>query len=137
MFHKEFYPTPRHVIDMMELDCFDRVVYEPHGGKADIIKYCIELGAREVLTSEINEDLRSICSKYANVIGSDFLKITSDQISNVDLIVMNPPFSNASEHMLHSWKIAPDGCEIVALCNWETLNKAYAKAKGVNLPEKL
>ena len=34
---------------------------------------------------------------------------------------MNPPFSNADRHILHAWEIAPDGCEIVSLCNITTI----------------
>ena len=30
---------------------------------------------------------------------------------------MNPPFSNADKHILHTYEIAPRGCKIIALCN--------------------
>lgn len=122
MFHKEFYPTPDNVIQMMDLDVAGKTVYEPHGGKADIIKYCINNGAYTVYASEINDDLRAICSKYASIIGTDFFSVKSEQISDVQLIVMNPPFSNADKHIMHAWNIAPEGCEIVSLCNHNTVN---------------
>jgi hypothetical protein len=135
MFDKEFYPTPQSVIDMMGIDCYDRIVYEPHGGKGDIIKFCISQGASQVIASEKNDDLRKICSEYCHIIGSDFFDVDSTKISHVNLIVMNPPFSNAEDHILHAWEIAPEGCEIIALCNWETVygNGHYgAKRRELN-----
>jgi hypothetical protein len=39
---------------------------------------------------------------------------------------MNPPFSNADRHILHAWSIAPEGCEIVSLCNYQTIEKEYS-----------
>ncbi|WP_342661980.1 DUF4942 domain-containing protein [Riemerella columbina] len=30
---------------------------------------------------------------------------------------MNPPFSEFKKHFLHAWEIAPEGCEVVCLCN--------------------
>lgn len=41
------------------------------------------------------------------------------------MIVMNPPFSCASRHILHAYDIAPAGCQIIALCNSNTINDRY------------
>ena len=43
------------------------------------------------------------------------------------MIVMNPPFSADERHILHAWEIAPPGCEIVALCNWNTCEGFYRR----------
>ena len=48
MFDKEFYPTPRNVLDLMGMDCTGKIIYEPHAGKGDIVDYCIEKGAMKV-----------------------------------------------------------------------------------------
>jgi len=130
MFNEEFYPTPKNVLDLMQLDCNDKICLEPSAGKGDIVDYLKEFGAAEILACEINDDLRTIVANKATIIGSDFLKVTSEQISHVQLIVMNPPFSNATEHILHAWEIAPEGCEIVSLCNWETINNRYYRDRG-------
>jgi hypothetical protein len=45
------------------------------------------------------------------------------------MIIMNPPFSNADKHIIHAWEIAPEGCEIVSLCNYETIAKEYRYEK--------
>lgn len=124
MFDREFYPTPKSVLEMMGIDCFDKVVLEPSAGKGDIVDYCKKWGARKVLAVEKVPELRKILSPKCEVIGSDFLLTNQEEVSHVELIVMNPPFSNAEQHIRHAWVIAPEGCEIIALCNWETLSNA-------------
>ena len=117
MFHSEFYPTPLHVIQMMGLDCKNKVILEPHAGKGNIVDYCLSNGAKEVLSMEINKDLQEIVKQKSTLIGEDFFECKTEQISHIHAIYMNPPFSNADRHILHAWEIAPDGCEIVSLCN--------------------
>lgn len=128
MFNQEFFPTPSHVIELMceGLTLRDRVILEPSAGKGDIVKFLTLAGA-EVLACEINKDLQEILKTKCTLIGEDFLKVTSDKVSHIDGIIMNPPFSNADKHILHAYSIAPAGCKIVALCNAETLkNTAYS-----------
>lgn len=129
MFHKEFYPTPQHVIDMMCIDPTDKVCYEPHAGKGDIVDYLNFNGAKSVIASEINKDLRSIVASKCLVIGDDFFKVLPEQISHVEMIVMNPPFSDATDHIRHAWEIAPEGCEIISLCNWSNIEKDYSRTR--------
>lgn len=129
MFHKEFYPTPIEVLQLMQIDCDNKIVLEPHAGKGDIIDFCFNNGAKDVLAIEINEDLQKIVKEKAKLIGSDFLECKPEQISHINLIVMNPPFSNADKHILHAYEIAPDGCEIIALCNYQTIENQYAYRK--------
>jgi len=59
------------------------------------------------------------------LLGSNFFDCSSEQISHINAIVMNPPFSNAGKHILHAWEIAPEGCEIIALYNSETIRNDY------------
>lgn len=130
MFDKEFYPTPRHVLDIMGIDCYGKTVLEPSAGKGDIVEYCKEWGALEVLAVEKNDDLRRIVSGKANVIGSDFFDIKAENIAHIDCIIGNPPFSNADKHILHAWSIAPEGCEITMLCNWQTIANTYGYGRN-------
>lgn len=125
MFHKEFYPTPIEVLQMMDIDSAGKVVLEPSAGKGDIIDYCKYQGAKEVLAYEVNKDLARIVSSKCTLMGSDFFTGKAEDLSHIQLIVMNPPFSNADKHILHAWNVAPEGCEIIALCNNETINKDY------------
>lgn len=121
MFHAEFYPTPLAAIELMQLDCQGKVILEPHAGKGDIVDYCFLNGAKEVLAFEINKDLQQIVRQKATLIGEDFFDCKPEQVSHINAIYMNPPFSNADRHILHAWLIAPEGCEIVALCNYQTI----------------
>ncbi len=129
MFDKNFYPTPIHVLESMGIDAEDKVCYEPSAGKGDIVEYLKETGAKSVIASERNDDLRSILNSKCRVIASNFFDVTSEDISHINLIVMNPPFDNAHRHILHAWDIAPDGCEIISLCNYQTLENDYSGSR--------
>lgn len=122
--NKDLYPTPKAVIEKMlsGVDLFEKTILEPSAGLGDIVDFCAGSGAK-VLACEIVPELQSVLlDKNCKLIGEDFLKLTSERISHIDYIVMNPPFSADEKHILHAYKIAPDGCQIIALCNWETYN---------------
>ena len=124
MFDKEFYPTPVSVLRMMGFDPYGKICLDPQSGKGDVLNYFELNGASEVLCVEINEELARLSAEKGRLIGRDWFDVKAEQISHVELIVMNPPFSNASKHIVHAWNIAPEGCAIYALCNWETINNA-------------
>lgn len=125
MFNKDFYPTPTSVIDrMMQFsDVEGKVILEPSAGSGNIVDWCKSRGAKEVIACETDQRLRSILMGKCNLIGTDFLRVTAEQVSHVDMIVMNPPFSADERHILHAFEIAPQGCEIVALCNSNTVTQ--------------
>lgn len=114
---------------MMQLDCKDKVILEPHAGKGNIVDFCKENGAKEVLTIEINKDLQEIVKRKSTLIGDDFFECKPEQVSHINAIYMNPPFSNADKHILHAWEVAPEGCEIVSLCNYSTITQPYGRLK--------
>lgn len=115
----DFYPTPANVIDTMMQDetVTGKTILEPSAGKGDIVDWMLAHGAKEVLACENNPTLRSIVAQKCPVLADDFLSVTSEQVSHVDMIVMNPPFSKDMEHIMHAFDIAPAGCTIIALCN--------------------
>ena len=131
MFTPDFYPTPETVIiqmlDGMQIN--NKIFLEPSAGKGNIAEYLLNMGAKNVLACENNEELKKILQTKCNVIENDFFNLTSDKISHIDAIIMNPPFSNADKHILHAWSIAPDGCKIISLCNSATLENAYSKTR--------
>ena len=129
MFNKDFYPTPKHAIEQMGIDCFDKVVLEPSAGKGDIVDFLRVNGAKEIFACELNDDLRKIVATKCNIISDDFLNVSAEMVSHIELIVMNPPFTSDEKHILHAWKIAPEGCEIISLCNWETCNNSYYSSR--------
>lgn len=127
----DLYPTPIHVIEMMcnGLELNGKTVLESSAGLGDIVDFCAGSGAT-VLACEIVPELRDILyQKDCNLISADFLSVRSDEVSHIDYIIMNPPFSADEKHIMHAWDIAPEGCEIVALCNYETLRNDYSRGR--------
>lgn len=131
MFNPDFYPTPKNVIEIMlnghQIE--GKTILEPQAGKGDIVDYLKSEGAKEVLFCEINPDLCKITQNKARFLKNDFLKVASSEISHVELIVMNPPFSADEKHILHAYEIAPAGCTIISLCNQNTINNPYSKQR--------
>jgi hypothetical protein len=127
IFSRDFYPTPPDVAaEMLDpLDLRGRVVLEPSAGSGNLLRECLQRGAAEVLWCEREEQLRDMLTSIPGATPahdySDFLQVQSTDASHIDVIVMNPPFSADERHILHAWEIAPPGCEIVALCNWNTI----------------
>ena len=105
--NKDFFPTPSNVIDIMTEGeiLTGKVILEPSGGKGDIVDYLLNAGAKDVLACESNEDLKKILQTKCKVIENDFLNLTSDRISHIDCIIMNPPFSADDKHILHAFEI--------------------------------
>jgi hypothetical protein len=131
MFNSNFYPTPTNVISQMcsGLDLIGKTVLEPSAGKGDIVDYLQENGA-EVIACELDVSLSRIIKSKCRFLTYDFMDVTTDEISHISYVIMNPPFSSADKHILHAWKIAPEGCEIIALCNYETIGNHYSSSRG-------
>ena len=139
IFERDFYPTPEHVIGRMLQghEVGGKIIFEPSAGSGNIVDYLKANYAKEVIACEMNSKLRSIVASKCDVIADDFLTVTSDMVSHIDMIVMNPPFSNARKHILHAYEIAPDGCEIISLCNATDMsdNKYHATTDQLKLHE--
>ena len=129
LFGTDFYPTPPEVAALMldPLDLRGKVVLEPSAGSGNLVRECLARGAAEVLWCEPEHQLQPIVAAIAQAhfLRASFLDVQAADVSHIDLIVMNPPFSADEAHILHAWEIAPPGCEIVALCNWNTVCDEY------------
>lgn len=126
MFSQDFYPTPELVIGTMctGVDLFGKTVLEPSAGSGNIIDFLKVQGAN-VIACENHPDLARIVASKCELIESDFLQLQADQITHVDFIIMNPPFSAEEKHILHAWDIAPGGCQIISLFNHDSLYRNY------------
>lgn len=131
IFDRDFYPTPEDVIaKMLQGHNVDgKVVLEPSAGSGNIVDFLLKNYAKDVIACEINGKLRSIVESKCEVIADDFLTVTREMVSHIDMIVMNPPFSDARRHILHAFEIAPGGCEIISLCNSSDLSGGWSKTK--------
>lgn len=119
IFNRDHYPTPESVAEQMAGMCelAGKIVLDPSCGAGNLLNYAAKCGAERTIGCEINDDLRRAVSTRHEVIGSNFFGITSEQISHVQVILMNPPFSCQEKHIMHAWEVAPGGCEIISLCN--------------------
>jgi hypothetical protein len=122
IFNQDFFPTPLEVIEKMldGVNLQEKRVLEPSAGKGDIVDYLTRNGA-DVIACELSPELTKILQTKCKIIGSDFLTVKSENISHIELIIMNPPFSADEKHILHAWEIAPPGCKIISLCNANTI----------------
>jgi len=129
MFNRDFYPTPEPVIiEMLNgINITGKIILEPSAGKGNIVDYLLNNGAQEVIACEKDSDLQSILFSKCRILKDDFMEVESHEISHIDLIVMNPPFTADEKHITHAWNIAPAGCKIIALCNASTLKNQYTK----------
>jgi hypothetical protein len=131
MLNPDFYPTPEVVAATMldPIDLRGRTVLEPSAGSGNLVQACLERGAAEVLWCETEPQLQAILTSITGAMPThrygDFLQVHPADVSHIDAIVMNPPFSADEAHILHAWAIAPPGCEIVALCNWNSISGHY------------
>jgi len=130
MFNAEFFPTPSNIIERMceGIELQNKVILEPSAGSGAIVDYLQDLGAT-VICCENDNRLKLIVKSKCKHIADDFLTVTSEQISHINYIIMNPPFSNGSAHILHAYNIAPKGCKIVCLLNAETINNTYTQSR--------
>jgi len=133
MFNQDFYPTPPAVIEMMtnDLDLVGKTVLEPSAGSGHILSFVKNLGANTVACEKHPDLAKVAASKADRFLKNDFFDVLAEEISHVDFIVMNPPFSNADRHIQYAWDIAPGGCQIVALCNAETIKNRYSSRRTI------
>lgn len=137
IFNTEFYPTPDSVTRQMVAPYLKKLnklqILEPSAGSGSILD-CITKGidyysARKenVYAIEQDPELTYILQgKGYKILANDFL--CYKPIHSFDLIVMNPPFSNGDEHLLHAWEIIHTG-DIVCLLNAETINNPYTQRR--------
>jgi predicted RNA methylase len=127
----DLYPTPKEKIEIIlrDYDVRDRYVLEPSAGFGNIVDVLHDRGAKQILACETDDRLRKILSTKCKIIENDFTDVKSEQISHIDLIVMNPPFSVDEKHVLHAFEIAPPGCAIVALCNYSLIDNPYSAGR--------
>jgi len=135
----DFYPTPKEVIEQMMMgeDVAGKIILEPSAGSGNIVDWLKENGAAEVIACENDPHCRKLLADKCRLVADDFLTVTSEQVSHVDMIVMNPPFSKGAEHILHAFEIAPPGCVVIALCNDDSVSEYHSYNRNKILYENI
>ncbi|MES5169433.1 class I SAM-dependent methyltransferase [Prevotella melaninogenica] len=125
--NQDFYPTPEEVINtmMMGENFIGKTILEPSAGKGNIVDWLKANGAGKVIACEKDKNLQKLLTGKCEILADDFLSVTAEQVSHVDYIVMNPPFSDGIRHILHAFEIAPAGCVIIALCNSHSVCRGW------------
>ena len=131
--YKDFYPTPKALIDKM-LSSVDfkmvNSILEPSAGTGNIATELVEyikkcryrnIDELDIDCIEKNQNMRHILKgKGLRVVHDDFL--TYQTMKEYDLIVMNPPFSNGCLHLLKALEMQErNGGAVICLLNAETL----------------
>lgn len=143
MFGEEFFPTPlwigHKMIDPLVKRMRDRKswregmlcsVLDPNGGDGallDIVKMdSAHYSKPRISTCEISPELSAMLqSKGYDLVGHDFLEFQPD--FRIDCIVMNPPFSEGTAHILHAWDILEPAGELVSLVMATNVTKPHTK----------
>jgi predicted RNA methylase len=127
----DLFPTPPEVIDKMLkfIDIEGKVILEPSAGSGNIVNRLLEFGAKDVLYCEKSKAMQSILSGKGRFMCDDFLNLKSEEISHINAIVMNPPFSEGVKHILHAYEIAPKGTTIVSLINSSNIKNDYTNER--------
>lgn len=143
--NKNFYPTPNELISKMTEDIdfrFIKSVLEPSAGKGNIARFIIgkhkeafSYRGRSYDGKELDLDVIEVDPNLQHILkGEKFRLVHDDFLSfhtfkRYDLIVMNPPFDDADEHLLHAIKMQEKGGQIVCLLNAETLKNTYSNSR--------
>lgn len=151
IFDPEFYPTPEAVIHRMVEPYADILptvtILEPSAGSGAIVDYITTKGIdkphtngrgetynirmtakkEKIYTCEHNPELQLILQgKGYRIVAEDFLTYVPD--TRYNLIILNPPFSSGSKHLLHAWDILKNG-DIACLLNAETVRNPCTKER--------
>ena len=148
MIPKEFYPTPKELLDKItEGINWEQLqsVLEPSAGKGDIADYVKQKYKKETWNRDLDIDCieiddtlcQTLKGKELRVVHNDFL--TFNTFKHYDLIIMNPPFSDGAKHLLHALYLQRDNFGIVCILNEETIRNPYTNERKdlVNRLEKM
>jgi len=146
MFNKNFYPTPKPLIEKLlkpyENEDYGKHRYcgkykiegkilDPEAGKGDILDFVSDKLDQRHRDSyyciEIEPELQAILrDKDYILIDDDFLQYNEENYFSY--IFMNPPFNNGAKHLLKAISIGDD-TEIACILNAETIRNPHTKER--------
>lgn len=127
----QLFPTPpaiaRELVDAVQVGPTDRVL-EPSAGTGELIKALHAHDwnnaadcAGEVVAVEISYALGEALQRrfpYIRLHSADFLECSAEQLGAFDVVLMNPPFENATDikHIQHAARFLKPGGRLAAIC---------------------
>lgn len=123
----QLFPTPPDVaarmVEFAGLEPGARIL-EPSAGTGRLLDAvrALHVPGYQVVAVErdrrLAETLERLHGLRAQVVAADFLSLQPDQLGQFDRVVMNPPFSDATDirHILHARTMLKPGGRLVALC---------------------
>jgi hypothetical protein len=153
----QLFPTPpelaERIVSLADMRAGHRVL-EPSAGTGRLLRAALTIPGIELVAVEIRDELARALApgpgdRYT-VRHADFLTLGPEQLGTFDRIIMNPPFTGASDikHILHARALLkPDG-RLVALCaggprqhkdlkpladTWEELPAGSFKSSGTSV----
>lgn len=116
----QYFPTTDMAGDRLldGLDLEGKTVLEPSAGEGYLVRRAAKAGATKVLAVEIYPKFHgALEASGAEVVGTDLLAMEKGDIGDVDVVLMNPPFSGGQDirHVEHVLKVVPGHTEIRAI----------------------
>lgn len=141
----ELFPTPDSILSKMlsqppvKERLYKGTVLDPSAGTGSILEYVLKhkeyyrrLEASDLYAIELNPELQvMLAGKGFRVLGSDFLVF--DEPYTFTTILMNPPWSNGDDHLLHAWELLAAGGVVACILNAETIRNPFSAARKVIL----
>lgn len=126
-------------IDCLEIDPYLRGIIEHEfcGAKLNEIKNRLRTledtrhDARDEKTNrefaQLQEEKDILSCSDVHIVADDFLSYRT--YKHYDAIIMNPPFANGDEHLIHAIEMQKLGGDVVCLLNAETIKNPYTKTR--------
>lgn len=125
----QFFPTTGVAADRLldGLDVERKVVFEPSAGEGYLVERAYQAGASRVIAAEINEKFHgAIQMSGGDLLGFDLLALTAEDVADVDVVIMNPPFSGGQDiqHVEHVLRIVPPEAEVRAIMSSAVMERS-------------
>lgn len=120
----QFYSTPKGLaLKMRDIYPNPENILDPSAGKGALLEFFPRDTPKYAI--EINPEFQYQLQSEYEFIGIDFLEYSKDRY--FDLIIMNPPFQNGTDHLLKAWEVTDH--YVVCLLNAETIKNPYSQKR--------
>lgn len=134
----QYFPTTDSACDelLYGLDLANKIVFEPSAGEGYLVRRAFQAGAAKVLVAEIYEKFHnSLIQSGAKIIGKSIFDVQPGDVSSIDVVIMNPPWSGAQDvrHIEHVLDTVPESVVVHAIMSQsviESTNQVYERFRS-------